>query len=76
MFGLWMFGSPLEQLWGRQKFLFYYFSAGLGAAAVLQMIALRFSVSFSNRCFKCIWSNITTEIIDTIAVGRFKPKNG
>ena len=36
MFGLWMFGSPLEQMWGKQKFLFFYFSAGLGAAA-LQM---------------------------------------
>ncbi len=31
MFALWMFGSPLEQLWGRNKFLFFYFSAGLGA---------------------------------------------
>ena len=23
MFGLWMFGSPLEQMWGRKKFLFF-----------------------------------------------------
>ena len=37
MFGLWMFGSPLEQMWGRQKFLFFYFSCGLGAA-LLQML--------------------------------------
>ena len=37
MFGLWMFGSPLEQMLGKQKFLFFYFSAGLGAAA-LQML--------------------------------------
>jgi membrane associated rhomboid family serine protease len=36
MFGLWMFGSPLEQIWGRQKFLFFYISSGLGAA-FLQM---------------------------------------
>ena len=36
MFGLWMFGSPLEQMWGRQKFLFFYISCGLGAA-LLQM---------------------------------------
>ncbi|MFD0861343.1 rhomboid family intramembrane serine protease [Sungkyunkwania multivorans] len=34
MLGLWMFGSPLEQMWGRNKFLFFYFSAGLGAAAL------------------------------------------
>jgi len=34
MFGLWMFGSPLEQYWGTNKFLFFYFSCGLGAAAL------------------------------------------
>ncbi|MBC3757574.1 rhomboid family intramembrane serine protease [Hyunsoonleella sp. SJ7] len=31
MLGIWMFGSPLEQIWGRNKFLFFYFSCGLGA---------------------------------------------
>jgi len=31
MVGIWMFGSPLERMWGRSKFLFFYFSAGLGA---------------------------------------------
>ena len=36
MFGLWMFGTPLEQMWGRNKFIFFYLSTGLGAAA-LQM---------------------------------------
>lgn len=34
MYALWAFGSPLEQMWGKSKFLFFYFSAGLGAAAV------------------------------------------
>ena len=34
MYALWAFGSPLEQMWGRNKFLFFYFSAGLGAALV------------------------------------------
>ena len=24
MFGLWMFGTPLEQMWGKQKFIFFY----------------------------------------------------
>ena len=38
MFGLWMFGSPLEQMWGKKKFLFFYFSSGLGAAG-LQLLA-------------------------------------
>ena len=31
MFGVWMFGSPLEQMWGKNKFIFFYISAGLGA---------------------------------------------
>ena len=26
MYALWAFGSPLEQIWGRKKFLFFYFS--------------------------------------------------
>ena len=31
MLGLWMFGSPLESMWGRTKFIFFYISCGLGA---------------------------------------------
>ncbi|WP_430905446.1 rhomboid family intramembrane serine protease [Maribacter sp. 2-571] len=31
MFALWMFGTPVEQRLGSKKFLFIYFSAGLGA---------------------------------------------
>ncbi|MCX2720414.1 rhomboid family intramembrane serine protease [Lentiprolixibacter aurantiacus] len=34
MYALWAFGSPLERMWGRNKFLFFYFSAGLGAAVI------------------------------------------
>ncbi len=39
MFALYMFGSPLEAQWGRNKFLFFYFSAGLGAALVHLLVA-------------------------------------
>ncbi|MCY4161669.1 MAG: rhomboid family intramembrane serine protease [Flavobacteriaceae bacterium] len=31
---LWMFGSTMEREWGTNKFLFFYFSSGLGAAAI------------------------------------------
>lgn len=31
MLGVWMFGTPVEQVLGRTKFLIIYFSAGLGA---------------------------------------------
>ncbi|WP_108423532.1 rhomboid family intramembrane serine protease [Flagellimonas amoyensis] len=34
MYALWAFGTPLEQVWGKGKFLFFYFSAGLGSAAL------------------------------------------
>ena len=38
MFGLWMFGTTLANLWGTNKFIFFYLSSGLGAAAI-QMLA-------------------------------------
>jgi membrane associated rhomboid family serine protease len=33
MFALWMFGAPLENLWGPKRFLTYYVITGIGAAA-------------------------------------------
>ena len=38
LFALYMFGSPLEEKWGRNKFLFFYFSAGLGAAFIHSLV--------------------------------------
>ena len=38
MFGLWMFGCVIENVWGPKKFLFYYISCGIGAG-LLQEIA-------------------------------------
>lgn len=32
MFALWMFGTAVEQVFGKTKFIFFYISAGLGAA--------------------------------------------
>ncbi len=34
MFGVYMFGPPLEQRWGSQRFLFYYLFSGFGALAL------------------------------------------
>ena len=38
MYGLYAFGTPLEQIWGRNKFIFFYFSAGLGAGAIYTLV--------------------------------------
>jgi len=38
MFGLYMFGTVLEQLWGPKKFLFYYLFTALGAAALYTLV--------------------------------------
>lgn len=38
MYALWAFGSPLEIRWGRKKFLFFYFSAGFGAALIHSLV--------------------------------------
>ncbi|SHM69334.1 rhomboid family intramembrane serine protease [Polaribacter sp. KT 15] len=38
MYGLWAFGTPLEQMWGKKKFLFFYFSAGLGAGLIYTLV--------------------------------------
>ncbi|WP_024768673.1 rhomboid family intramembrane serine protease [Aquimarina macrocephali] len=34
MFGLWMFGTPVERFLGVKKFVFFYISAGLGALLI------------------------------------------
>ena len=34
MLALWMFGSTLVNIWGKNKFLFFYFSCGVGAAVL------------------------------------------
>lgn len=38
MYALYAFGTPLEQIWGRNKFLFFYFSSGLGAGAIYTLV--------------------------------------
>lgn len=38
MYALWAFGSPLEMRWGQKKFLFFYFSAGLGSALIYTLV--------------------------------------
>jgi membrane associated rhomboid family serine protease len=38
MFGVYMFGRVLEQVWGPKRFLFYYVVTGIGAALVQELM--------------------------------------
>ena len=69
MIGLWMFGSPLEQLWGKNKFIFFYISSGLGAAA----LQLLYSSYDFNYVFEILVNNgfNSDEIINTIKTNRY-----
>ena len=37
MFGLWMFGCVIENVWGPRKFLFYYITCGIGAGLLQEL---------------------------------------
>ena len=38
MFGLWMFGCVIENVWGSKKFLFYYITCGIGAGLCQELV--------------------------------------
>ena len=40
MFGLWMFGCVIENVWGPKKFLFYYILCGIGAGLLQEIVQL------------------------------------
>lgn len=56
MFGLWMFGAVLENLWGPKRFLTFYIICGLGAA-LLHLLFLNYEVT-----------QITNQYIDLVAM--------
>ena len=66
MYALWAFGSPLEQMWGRNKFVFFYFSAGLGAGLIYTAVNY---FQFNNAFQQLINSGISsTEILSLMDI--------
>lgn len=59
MFGLYMFGPPIEYNWGPKRFLFYYLVAGFGA------LVLDFAVKY----YQINYMNYPPEIADIPMVG-------
>lgn len=37
MFGVWMFGRSMEELWGAKKFIFFYLFVGVGAGIIQEL---------------------------------------
>lgn len=61
MFALWMFGTPLERIWGPQRFLTFYLITGLGA------IALFMGVNYLE--FQYLASKVSAEQVSIILSG-------
>jgi len=71
MYALWAFGTPLERVWGRNKFLFFYFSAGLGSAALHTGVNYYL---FAEGMGALEGAGIAkTQILDILANGQYSP---
>ncbi len=71
MYALWAFGTPLERVWGRNKFLFFYFSAGFGAALLHTGVNYYFVNEGLNAI---IGSGISEkEVFDIVSQGKYSP---
>jgi len=66
MLALWMFGSAVEQVFGRNKFLFFYFSAGIGASLIYTLANyLQFQSVYDNLIAAGMTSMDITSILET-----------
>jgi len=69
MFALWMFGTAVEQVFGKKKFIFFYISAGIGAA-LLQLGYYYFK--FNSGMDLLLSSGINqTQILETLNQGKY-----
>ena len=71
MYALWAFGTPLERIWGKNKFLFFYFSAGLGSAALHTGVNY---FLFNEGMSALEGAGIArTQVLDILANGQYSP---
>lgn len=63
MYALWAFGSPLEQIWGRNKFLVFFFLSGIGAGIIYTLVNY---YKFNHLYDEFIAAGITSEQINTL----------
>lgn len=72
MFALYSFGSLLEQMWGGKKFLFFYFSCGLGAA--LLHVGVNYITFYQGLEVLSINGFPKQEVLQLLAEGKYSPK--
>lgn len=63
MYALWAFGSPLEQMWGKNKFLLFFFLAGIGAAVIYTLVNY---FQFNNLYNELVAAGASVEDINTL----------
>lgn len=74
MFGVFMFGTALEELWGPKKFLFFYISCGLGAA--LLHIGVNYFSWYQGMGILLDNGFIKSEIVQTLSQGKYDTRWG
>jgi len=63
MYGLWAFGTPLEKIWGKGRFLIFYFISGIGAGIIYTAVNY---FQFTNLYSEIIALGITDVQIQTL----------
>ncbi|EFS97913.1 peptidase, S54 family [Capnocytophaga ochracea F0287] len=71
MYALWAFGTPLENIWGRNKFLFFYFSCGVGAALLHTGVNYYYVHQAVNALAEA--GVPANEVLEMIAEGKYNP---
>lgn len=63
MYALWAFGSPLEQMWGKKKFLIFFFLSGIGAGIIYTLVNY---YKFNSLYNELISAGVSEEDISTL----------
>ncbi|ANH61680.1 rhomboid family intramembrane serine protease [Dokdonia donghaensis] len=72
MYALWMFGSPIENALGQKRFIFFYFSAGLGAALIHTLVNY-YHFNNASEAIMALGFN-TQDITDILTTGSFSER--
>lgn len=64
MYALWAFGTPLERIWGQNKFLLFYFLCGIGAGVIYLLVNyIQFDAIYNDLILSGLSSNDIQNII-------------